>query len=138
PNARKIYVQGSRDDLRVPMREIAQSPTRAGKNNLTAEENPPITVYDTSGAYSDPAVDIDVRRGLEGIRTPWILDRGDVEQLDDISSEYARRRASDPALTPVRFHRTRRPLRAMAGRRVTQMHYAKRGVITPEMEYIAI
>jgi len=138
PNSRKIYVEGSDPSIRVAMREIAQAPTKAGKNNLREEVNPPVTVYDTSGPYTDPAIEIDVHKGVPAPREGWILGRGDVETLPDVSSEYGRRRAADPALEPVRFVRTRPVLRAKPGRRVTQMHYAKRGEITPEMEYIAI
>ncbi len=135
PNSRKIYVEGSRADLRVAMREICQSPTRSGN---TYETNPPVTVYDPSGPYSDPDVAIDVRKGLAPLRLNWILERGDVEALDRITSMYGRAREDDPELSPVRFVRTRKTLRAKPGRRVTQMHYARRGDITPEMEYIAI
>ena len=149
PNSRKVYVEGSDPSIRVPMREISQSPTTAGAGpsatgpgGLTAlgtrEENPPVVVYDTSGPYTDPAVEIDVRRGLEPIRRPWIEARVDVEELDHVSSSYGRERAANPRLDHVRFTAGRRPLRARAGARVTQMHYAKRGEITPEMEYIAI
>ncbi len=148
PNSRKVYVEGSDPSIRVPMREISQSPTTAGAGpsagpaGLTAlgtrEENPPVVVYDTSGPYTDPAVEIDVRRGLEPLRRPWIEARGDVDELDGVSSSYGRERAVNPRLDRVRFVGGRRPLRARAGARVTQMHYAKRGEITPEMEYIAI
>ncbi len=149
PNSRKVYVEGSDPSIRVPMREISQSPTTAGAGpsatgpgGLTAlgtrEENPPVVVYDTSGPYTDPAVEIDVRRGLEAIRRPWIEARGDVEELGNVSSSYGRERAANPRLDHVRFTAGRGPLRARAGARVTQMHYAKRGEITPEMEYIAI
>ncbi len=149
PNSRKVYVEGSDPSIRVPMREISQSPTTAGAGpsatgpgGLTAlgtrEENPPVVVYDTSGPYTDPAVEIDVRRGLEPLRRPWIEARGDTRKLDGVSSSYGREREANPRLDHVRFTAGRRPLRARAGARVTQMHYAKRGEITPEMEYIAI
>jgi phosphomethylpyrimidine synthase len=138
PASRKVYVTGSDPSIRVPMREITQSATAAGRNNLVAEDNPAIVVYDTSGPYTDPAVDIDVRRGLEALRMPWILGRGDVAEQNDIASAYARKRAQDPALAGIRFLPKRKPLRAKPGARVTQMHYARRGEITPEMEYIAI
>ena len=152
PNSRKVYVEGSDPSIRVPMREISQSPTTAGAGPSTAsgltalgpkEHNPPVLVYDTSGAYTDPAVEIDVRQGLEPIRRPWIQARGDVEELDNVSSSYGRERAANPRLDHVRFTAGRRPLRAKADSRatqmrVTQMHYAKRGEVTPEMEYIAI
>lgn len=141
PNSRKVYVAGSRADIRVPMREIRLNAAR-GRGRL-AEETPrevlsALTVYDTSGPYTDPEVAIDLRRGLAPLRLGWILERGDAAVLDDISSEYARRRAADPALSGVRFARSRKPMRAKAGGRVTQMHYARRGEITPEMEFIAI
>jgi len=136
PNSRKIYVDGSRPDLRVPMREIGLNPTPAA---LGAEVNPPLTVYDTSGPYTDPAVEIDIRRGLPDVRGRWIEERGDTQILPSLSSEFGRRRAADAALDHLRFagHR-RRPLRAKPGCNVTQMHYARRGTITPEMEYVAI
>ena len=140
PNSKKIYVTGSQPSIRVPMREITQGPTKSGRGAVgaPAEHNPTITVYDTSGPYSDPDVAISVRKGLAPLRREWILGRGDVVEMDSISSEYGRRRESDPALTPIRFDRVRLPLRAAAGKRVTQMHYARRGEITPEMEFIAI
>ncbi len=140
PNSRKIYVTGSDPSIRVPMREIAQVSTKAERTGgITVDEvNPPVTVYDTSGPYTDPEAPIDVRAGLAPIRLEWIRARGDVEELDDVSSEYGRRRAQDPALGGIRFQRRRNPLRAKGGARVTQMHYARRGEITPEMEYIAI
>ncbi|GMW00270.1 MAG: phosphomethylpyrimidine synthase [Candidatus Hydrogenedentota bacterium] len=137
PNSRKIHVIGSDPSIRVPMREISQTPTRE-KGNPISVANPSITLYDTSGPFTDPEVDIDVRLGLNPVRLRWIQERRDVVELDDITSEYGRRRASDPLLKGVRFVRTRRSLRAKAGSRVTQMHYARRGVVTPEMEYIAI
>ena len=142
PASRKIYVAGSRPDLRVPMREIALSPTRThapGSHPGAAEEpNPPLVVYDTSGPYTDPAADIDVRRGLPPLRRGWIVERGDVVELPTISSEYGRRRAADPRLDGLRFAHPRRPLRARPGANVTQLHYARRGIVTAEMEFIAI
>lgn len=138
PGSRKIHVDGSDPSIRVAMREVIQTPTLAGKGGLSEEINPPITVYDTSGPYTDPDVRIDVHKGLPPLRLPWILERGDVDELPDHSSEFARRRAVDPALAPVRFKQSRRPLRAEPGHRITQMHYAKQGVVTPEMEYVAI
>jgi phosphomethylpyrimidine synthase len=140
PGSRKIYVQGSEPSIRVPMREIRQTSTTVlGPAGRPApEENPPIVAYDTSGPYSDPEVELNVRCGIPTIRLPWILGRADVETLDDLSSEHARVRARDPKLAGVRFERTRVPLRARSQRRVTQMHYARRGEITPEMEFVAI
>jgi phosphomethylpyrimidine synthase len=125
--SRKIYVTGTRPDIRVPMREI----TLAG-------DNPPLRLYDTSGPYTDPTAFLDVKLGLPPLRLPWILGRNDVEELGGPSSLYRREREEDPALGGIRFASVRRPLRAKTGRRVTQMHYARRGEITPEMEYVAV
>jgi phosphomethylpyrimidine synthase len=136
PNAVKIHVDGTLPGVRVPMREIRVSPTQTTKA-LTVE-NPPVTVYDTSGPYTDPAAEIDLGRGLPPLRQDWIRGRGDVEELADVSSEYGRRRAADPKLAAVRFPHLRRPLCARPGANVTQMHYARLGVVTPEMEFIAI
>jgi phosphomethylpyrimidine synthase len=147
PASRKIHVPGSRPDLRVPMREISLGPTRRhaaaarGSSPAGGEElapNPPLVVYDTSGPYTDPAAAIDVRRGLPPLRRPWIAERGDVVELPTVSSEYGRRRAADPRLDGLRFAHPRRPRRAVPGANVTQMHYARRGIVTPEMEFIAI
>ena len=138
PNSRKIYVAGTQAGVRVAMREVTQGATQAGRNNLVAEENPAITLYDTSGPYTDPDVGIDVRKGIAPLRAAWIAERGDTEELAGVSSAYGREREQDPVLAPVRFVRTRPPRRAKAGHRVTQMHYARKGIITPEMEYIAI
>ncbi|PTD95130.1 phosphomethylpyrimidine synthase ThiC [Pseudothauera lacus] len=140
PNSRKIYVEGSRPDIRVPMREISQADTPVSSfANTRTEPNPPIFVYDCSGPYTDPAAKIDIRSGLPALRAGWIAERGDTVQLADLSSEYGRQRAADPALDELRFPGLhRKPLRAKAGANVTQMHYARRGIITPEMEYIAI
>ena len=135
PNSRKIYVEGSRPDVRVPMREIAQSDTPA---SFGAETNPAIVVYDTSGPYTDPDASIDIRAGLPPLRAPWIAERGDTEVLPQLSSAYGRARLADPKLEGMRFNLTRHPVRAKAGGNVTQMHYARRGLITPEMEFIAI
>jgi len=135
PQSRKIYETGSRPDIRVPFREIIQSdtPTLFG-----GEKNPPLTVYDTSGPYTDPQADIDIRRGLPALREPWILERGDTEALPGLSSRYGRERLADPELAALRFQATRPPRRARAGANVTQMHYARRGIVTPEMEFVAI
>ncbi len=135
PNSRKIYVQGSRPDIRVPMRQITQSDTAA---SFGAEKNPPIYVYDTSGPYSDPDVKIDIRSGLATPRLPWILERDDTEELSGPSSAYGIERLNDPALAALRFNLHRKPRRAKAGKNVSQMHYARQGIITPEMEYVAI
>ncbi|MFS2113701.1 phosphomethylpyrimidine synthase ThiC [Herbaspirillum frisingense] len=135
PNSRKIYVTGSRPDIRVPMREISQADTPA---MFGSEKNPPIYVYDTSGPYTDPDVKIDIRAGLSTPRLPWILERDDTEELPGPTSEYGQQRLNDPALAELRFNLHRKPRRAKAGANVTQMHYARRGIITPEMEFIAI
>ncbi len=135
PNSRKIYVQGSRPDIRVPMREVSQSDTEA---SFGAETNPPIYIYDTSGPYSDPAAAIDIRAGLAGPRLPWIIERDDTEQLSGPTSAYGQARLDDAALTQMRFSLQRLPRRAKAGANVTQMHYARRGIVTPEMEFVAI
>ncbi len=134
-NSRKIYVQGSRDDLRVPMREISQSPTLT---NNDREINPPIYVYDTSGPYTDPDVEIDLLKGLPDVRSSWITERDDTEQLSGPSSAYGQQRQSDVELETLRFEHIRAPRKAKTGRNVSQMHYARQGVITPEMEYAAI
>jgi phosphomethylpyrimidine synthase len=136
PNSRKVYVTGSRPDIQVPMREISQSDTPAG---MGYEPNPPIYVYDCSGPYGDPAAEIDIRAGLPALRQAWIEERNDTESLPGLSSEFGRQRAADPALDELRFtglHRT--PRRAKAGQNVTQMHYARQGIVTPEMEFVAI
>jgi phosphomethylpyrimidine synthase len=135
PNSRKIYVEGSRPDIRVPMREISQADTPAG---MGAEKNPPIYVYDCSGPYTDPAVKIDIRSGLPAMREGWITERNDTEQLTEPSSQYGKQRLADPELAELRFNLQRAPRRAKVGANVTQMHYARQGIITPEMEYIAI
>ena len=127
PASRKIYLAGSRPDIRVPMREIALS-----------GGNPPLRLYDTSGPYTDPDAQVDIKLGLPPLRLPWILGRSDVEELPGPSSLYRRQRESDPSLGGVRFASVRRPVRAAPGRRVTQLHYARRGEITPEMEFIAL
>jgi len=133
--SKKIYVSGSRDDIRVPMREVTQSPTHT---DTTPELNPPIYIYDTSGPYTDPSVKIDLLQGLPDLRSKWILERNDTEQLKGPTSEYGRQRQSDPSLAHLRFEHIHAPRRAKAGKNVSQMHYAKQGIITPEMEFIAI
>jgi phosphomethylpyrimidine synthase len=140
PGSRKIHVTGSDPSIRVPMREVAQSPTRVvGRGGAGAlEENPPIALYDTSGPYTDPDARIDVRHGLPPLRLGWILARGDTDACAEHASAYAREREADPRLAGVRFERQRPLLRARPGRRVTQMHYARRGEITPEMEFVAL
>jgi len=135
PNSRKVYVEGSRADIQVPMREItlADTPTDFG-----GEKNDPVLVYDTSGPYTDPAADIDIRKGLKDVRADWILERNDTEILESFSSEFCRERMADETLDQLRFDLTRQPRKAKAGQNVTQLHYARKGIITPEMEYIAI
>ncbi|MGA8146958.1 MAG: phosphomethylpyrimidine synthase ThiC [Gallionellaceae bacterium] len=135
PNSRKVYVEGSRPDIRVPMREISQADTPA---MMGAEINPPIHVYDCSGPYTDPAVKIDIRCGLPDVRSGWIAERNDTEPLAAPSSQYGRQRLADPGLAELRFNLQRSPCRAKSGCNVTQMHYARQGMITPEMEFIAI
>ena len=135
PNSRKIYVQGSRDDILVPMREITCSDTPSADG---VEKNPAVSVYDTSGPYTDPAVSIDVRTGLAGLRDNWINERGDTRQLEGLSSSYGRRRLDDEKLAELRFGPGKTPRRAGSGCNVTQLHYARRGIVTPEMEFIAI
>ncbi|NYT77528.1 phosphomethylpyrimidine synthase ThiC [Alcaligenaceae bacterium] len=135
PCSRKVYVTGSRPDLRVPFREISQddTPTMFG-----GEKNPPLTIYDTSGPYTDPAATIDLRKGLAPLREAWITERNDTEVLSDISSDYGRMRQHDSSLDSMRFPRVRPPRRAKPGCNVSQMHYARRGIITPEMEFVAL
>ena len=135
PNSRKIYVQGSRADIQVPMREIRQNET---PSSMGGEKNPPIWVYDTSGPYTDPAVKIDIRSGLPALREQWITERSDTETLTSHNSAYSLARLNDPKLADMRFNLQRQPRRAKSGINVTQMHYARRGIITPEMEFIAI
>src|SRR4051794_5233623 len=135
PNSRKVYVEGSRPDIQVPMREISQSDTPA---SMGAETNPPIYVYDTSGPYTDPAARIDIRSGLPALRAKWIEERNDTEELTGPTSRYGQERLADPKLSDLRFNLHRKPRRAKPGMNVTQMHYARKGIITPEMEYIAI
>ncbi|GHE20223.1 phosphomethylpyrimidine synthase ThiC [Halomonas urumqiensis] len=142
PGSRKVYIEGSRPDIRVPFREITLSPTTTSGMGPD-EQNPPLLVYDTSGPYTDPEARIDLRRGLPALRQTWIEARGDTEFLDGPTSEYGQRRANDPMLAKLRFDLTRTPRRArpapdgQAGN-VTQLHYARQGIITPEMEFIAI
>ncbi len=135
PNSRKIYVEGSRPDIQVAMREISQSDTAAPYD---VEKNPPIYVYDCSGPYTDPNVSIDISSGLKTPRTPWIIDRSDTEELPGPSSAYGIERMNDPKLAEMRFNLTRKPRRALPGKNVSQMHYARQGIITAEMEYVAI
>ncbi|MEZ5489806.1 MAG: phosphomethylpyrimidine synthase ThiC [Gammaproteobacteria bacterium] len=134
-NSRKITVAGSREDLLVPMREIVLTDTVTESGR---EPNPPVRVYDSSGPYSDPEAHIDLRAGLPPIRTPWIVERGDTEQLDGVSSSFGRQRQQDVQTAHLRFEHLRLPRRALPGRNVSQLHYARKGIVTPEMEFIAI
>jgi phosphomethylpyrimidine synthase len=138
--SRKIYVPGKlHPEIRVAMREIALADTeRKFDFGFPSEQNAPVTVYDTSGPYTDPNIEIDLKKGLPRLRQQWILDRGDVEQLSGTTSEYGQQRAADAGLDHLRFEHIAAPLRAKPGHNVSQMHYAKKGIITPEMEYIAI
>jgi phosphomethylpyrimidine synthase len=136
PNSRKIFVQGSRPDLRVPMREISQTDT---PTSFGGEKNPPVFVYDCSGPYTDPAAKIDIRSGLPAVREAWISERNDSAPLPGLTSAYGRERAADAALAGLRFPGlARQPRRARAGMNVSQMHYARQGIVTPEMEFVAI
>ncbi|WP_347474110.1 phosphomethylpyrimidine synthase ThiC [Acinetobacter thermotolerans] len=135
PASRKVYIQGSRPDIQVPMREISLTDTPTG---LGGEKNLPLMVYDTSGVYTDPEVSIDLNKGLPSVRDNWIEERGDTEILEDLSSEFGRQRLRDIRTANIRFAHIQKPRKAKRGHNVTQMHYAKQGIITPEMEYIAI
>jgi phosphomethylpyrimidine synthase len=137
--SKKIYVKGEIHDIKVAMREISLADSVSTfDGGKTREPNAPIAVYDTSGPYTDPSIEIDVKKGLPKLRQQWILDRDDVEQLDEISSAYGRKRLNDKSLDHLRFEYLDKPLKAKAGKNVSQMYYAKQGIITPEMEYVAI
>jgi phosphomethylpyrimidine synthase len=133
--SKKIYVKGQIHDIKVAMREVSLSDTEFNGKSLP---NKPVVIYDTSGPFTDPDIVVDVKKGLAPLRQKWILDRGDVEQLSDVSSEYGKERLYNNELDHFRFENIRKPLRAKAGHNVSQMYYAKKGIITPEMEYIAI
>ena len=135
PASKKVYIQGSRPDIQVPMREIELTDTPTG---LGGEHNPPLMVYDTSGVYTDPNVEINLNKGLPNIRDSWIEERQDTEKLETLSSAFGQERLRDIRTAEIRFAHIQKPRRAKAGKNVTQMHYAKQGIITPEMEYIAI
>ncbi|QQX78425.1 phosphomethylpyrimidine synthase ThiC [Shewanella sp. KX20019] len=140
PNSEKVYLQGSRADLKVGMRQIHQADTllSGDENNPVYEANPPLRVYDCAGAYSDPDASIDVHKGLDKFRLNWISERDDTEQLSAVSSGFTQQRLADDGLDHLRFESLLPPRRAKSGKRVTQLHYARQGIITPEMEYIAI
>ncbi|MDA7441225.1 phosphomethylpyrimidine synthase ThiC [Candidatus Pseudothioglobus singularis] len=134
PNSKKVYAKGSRDDINVPMRQIKLTDTIGD----LAEKNDPIHVYDTSGPYTDPTKSISYRDGIDSVRSNWIEERGDTEVLDGVSSNFSNERLNNKELDELRFEHLRAPRKAKKGKNVTQMHYAKKGIITPEMEYIAI
>ena len=134
-NSKKVYIEGSSPDIQVPFREISISDT---PSEFGAEKNAPVLVYDTSGPYTDPQYDIDIQNGLPALRTKWISDREDTEILDGPSSDYGKERKNDPELEKMRFNLQRKPRKAKPGKNVSQMHYARKGIITPEMEFIAI
>ena len=131
----KVYIKGKIHDIKVAMREITLTDTKI--DGKVSEHNSPVIVYDTSGPYTDPNVKIDVRRGINRLRERWILQRSDVEEID-FTSEYTKERLNDEKLAQLRFDHIRKPFKAMTGKNVTQMHYARKGIITPEMEYVAI
>ncbi|MCY6413162.1 phosphomethylpyrimidine synthase ThiC [Acinetobacter sp. VNH17] len=135
PASKKVYVEGSRPDIQVPFREISLTDTPTG---LGGEHNPPVMVYDTSGVYTDPNIRIDLNQGLPSVRQTWIEERNDTDVLAGLSSEFGQARLKDIRTADIRFAHIQNPRRAQAGKNVTQMHYAKQGMITPEMEYIAI
>ncbi len=135
PNSTKVFIEGSRPDIRVPMRAVSQADTPA---SFGGEPNPPVYIYDTSGPYTDPAAQIDIRRGLPALRRAWIAERADTEELPGPTSTYGQQRLADKDLDALRFELTRKPRRAKDGANVTQMHYARQGIVTPEMEFIAL
>ncbi|MFK3861421.1 MULTISPECIES: phosphomethylpyrimidine synthase ThiC [Pseudoalteromonas] len=140
PSSHKVYVQGTQDNVRVGMREITLSDTFIGgtDENPVYESNAPLRVYDTSGPYTDPDFTLDVRKGLDKYREQWIESRGDTEILGSVSSQFSQQRMADEGLDHIRFEHLPKIRRAKAGKNVTQMHYARQGIITPEMEYVAI
>ena len=140
PNSRRIFIEGSRADIRVPLREIQLADTFVGgtKDDPKFEPNEPVPVYDTSGRYGEEGVAIDVRRGLPRLRESWVLERDDTDELPGLSSTFTQERLADEGLDHLRFEHLPKPRRAKPGRRVTQLHYARAGIVTPEMEFIAI
>ncbi|MBC7695736.1 MAG: phosphomethylpyrimidine synthase ThiC [Burkholderiales bacterium] len=134
--SKKVYVEGKLHNIKVAMREIILSPTKLA--NGQTEHNAPVTVYDTGGAFTDDSIVVDIKKGLPRIREQWILDRNDVELLDSVSSDFGKDRRDDHSLDALRFEHIKKPLRAKEGYNVSQLYYAKKGIITPEMEYIAI
>lgn len=135
PNSKKVYIQGSRSDIRVPMREITLEPTSTTHG---VEENHPVLVYDTSGPYTDPEVELDLKKGLPDVRTAWLEERDDTAFLTSLSSKYGNERRDDESIDHLRFEHLKQPRKAKVGKNVSQMHYARQGIITPEMEYVAI
>ncbi|MBW3468346.1 phosphomethylpyrimidine synthase ThiC [Arthrospiribacter ruber] len=138
PASQKVYLDGEIHAIKVPMREIALQDTKIHYKGAAVSQNPAVTVYDTSGPYTDPSYQVDLEKGLPRNFEKWILDRKDVAYLDDISSEYGQQRKQDSSLDSIRFPNINKPLRALPGKNVSQMHYAKQGIITPEMEFVAI
>jgi phosphomethylpyrimidine synthase len=138
PASRKVYVKGKLHNIEVAMREVSLSATQLHGRFGETEPNPAVTIYDTSGPFTDPNIEIDVKKGLPRLREQWIVDRGDVEKLDHISSDYGKQRANDIGLDALRFGPISKPYKAKPGMNVSQMHYARKGIITPEMEYISI
>jgi len=138
PASKKIYVDGTLHNIKVAMREITVSDTVNKFSGTGVEKNPPVTVYDTSGPYTDSTITINVKKGLPKLREEWIKQRGDVDELKEITSEYGRKRLYNSDLNYLRFEHLKSPLKAKSGKNVSQLHYAKQGIITPEMEYIAI
>ena len=140
PKSRKVYVNGNANNIKVAMREISlgasPNPNVDQKDKLKKNEN--ITIYDTSGPYTDPSIEIDVKNGLPKLREQWILDRNDVELLKEISSDYVKERMLKPGLDHLRFKHITPPFRAKNKSNVTQLHYARKGIITPEMEYLQL
>lgn len=138
PASKKVYIQGSRADIQVPFRQITLSDTPKRLSKDKPQKNPPILVYDTSGAYTDPKIKIDLKKGLPRIRENWIKERNDSEILEKTNSTFTKERLEDERTTAIRFPFNFKPRRAKKGRNITQLHYARQGIITPEMEYIAI
>ena len=140
PGSKKIYMQGKLfPDIKVGMRQVTLTPTvRIVDGKREMEQNAPVTVYDTSGAFGDSNIEVDLKKGLPRMRESWIEQRGDTEVLKEISSEYGRMRRDDHSLDHLRFEHIALPRRAKAGRQISQMYYAKQGIVTPEMEYVAI
>jgi len=135
PNSKKVYIEGSRPDIRVPMREVSLSPTETSNG---FEENHSILVYDTSGPFTDPDVELDLKKGLPHVRTVWVEERDDTAFLTGLSSKYGNERRDDESINHLRFEHLKTPRKAKVGKNVSQMHYARQGIITPEMEFVAI